>query len=73
MSRCECCDVLLSNEETRIRLKSSGEFANTCRVCLDSADILYTMPRPSWEEDVIVDPEPTEEDNFFSQEYWDER
>lgn len=74
---CDCCDTLLTSEETRIRLRSTNEFANTCRVCLDSAGLSYKLPRPSYEQDIIKDnPEELEEgtsDNPYSEDYWNER
>ncbi len=71
---CDCCDALLTPDETRIRMRSTNEFANTCRVCLDSAGLSYKMPRPHYEEDVIKDDTaefaPTDP---YSEDYWNER
>ena len=70
--RCECCNELLTYEETRIRFLHSGKFANTCRHCLDTMDTFYTLPKPSYEEEVIRD-EPVEEDDPYQNDYWNER
>lgn len=71
---CDCCDTLLSDEESRIRLKSSGEFANTCRKCLDSCGLSYKLPKPHYEEDLIKDdPEELVPTNPFTEDYWNER
>ena len=69
---CDCCDKLLTYEETRIRFKHSGAFANTCRSCLDTMDTEYTFPRPSYEEEVVRDA-PVEEDDPYQSDYWNER
>jgi hypothetical protein len=69
--KCECCDAFLTDEESRIRF-TSGRFANTCRTCLDTMDIEYRLPKPAYEEDLIVDPEPEEIDPY-TEDYWNER
>lgn len=70
--RCDCCDVLLNNEELKLRLVS-GEFANTCKVCLDAGDIKYKPLRPFYEEEVVKEVEEDEIFSPYSEEYWDER
>ena len=34
MTRCVCCDRNLSDFESTIRLRSTGEFADTCQTCI---------------------------------------
>jgi hypothetical protein len=70
--RCDCCDVLLTTEELKIKL-TDGSFANTCRVCLDSADISYKLPKPFYEDDIIKGVEIPDVFETYSEEYWDER
>lgn len=71
---CDCCDVLLTDEESRIRLRSSGEFANTCRKCLDSSGLSYKLPKPHYEEDLVKDVvDELPESSPFDEEYWNER
>lgn len=69
--KCECCDAFLTDEESRIRFQS-GTFANTCRTCLDTMDIAYKLPKPAYEDDLIIDPEPEEVDPY-TEDYWNER
>lgn len=71
--RCSCCDALLTTEETSIKLASDGSYADMCKVCLDAADILYTTKRPFYEDEVVDDEEYIEPEDFFGEEYWNER
>jgi len=40
--RCDCCDRILTDFETTLRHKKTGEFLNTCMRCLEGLDIPYT-------------------------------
>ena len=39
--RCDCCDRALTDFESTLRHKTSGEFLNTCLKCLDGLGIKY--------------------------------
>ena len=71
--RCSCCDVLLTTEETSIKLASDGSYADTCRVCLDAADIKYVIKRPFYEDDVLPEDDYIDEPDIFGEDYWAER
>lgn len=71
---CDCCGAFLTDEESRIRFSASGEFANTCRKCLDTMDVAYKLPKPAYEDDLITDPIDEEEDiDPYTEDYWNER
>lgn len=74
--RCECCDAELTDNETRIKFKHSGVFANTCLSCLATMDTPYTLPKDDNEEilDEEFEFEEYVDDPFNDEEdYWDER
>lgn len=71
--RCECCDALLTPEETRIRFEHNKEFANSCRKCLDTMDIPYKIPRAAYEEEIIRDEDPVEDIDPYQEDFWNER
>lgn len=39
MSRCDCCNKILSGFEMTIKHSTAGEYLNTCTDCLDGLDI----------------------------------
>lgn len=39
MSRCDCCNKILSGFEMTIKHSVTGEYLNTCTDCLDGLDI----------------------------------
>ena len=39
MSRCECCNVILSPAELTIKSANTGLFLDTCSSCLSTIDI----------------------------------
>ena len=73
---CDCCNEFLTNLETRIRFKHSGNLANTCLKCLKTMEIPYKLPRTSDdtedEEHTINYTEPPEP-LYDEGELWDER
>ena len=70
--KCECCGEFLTDVETRIRFRESGEFANTCLNCLSTMDVKYKLPRDT-EEDVLYEAEPDDPPLYDDEEFWDER
>lgn len=70
--RCECCDALLTDEETRTKFTVSQEFTNTCYKCLATMDIPYSKPKAPYEEDAVkVDD--SVDDWGWEEDFWDER
>ena len=78
MMRCECCNVLLTPYEGRIKLTLSGDYANACMTCLETMDVELTRPKDEFDEDILPMYKELEAqgDAFlaqFDEEYWDER
>lgn len=57
--RCSCCNRNLSDYESTLRSASTGEYLDTCRVCLKDLNI-KTMPNPR----DPADPAPQDFDDF---------
>lgn len=53
--RCDCCDVILTPQESVRRFKDSGEFTNTCSRCLRDIGVPTIEGRAYDDEVVEVD------------------
>lgn len=49
--RCECCDVILTPQESVRKFKETGAYTNTCSSCLKYIDI-PTREGKSFDEEV---------------------
>lgn len=52
---CDCCDVLLTPQESVRRFRDSGEFTNTCTRCLRDIPIPTVEGRNYKDDDDIDD------------------
>ena len=58
---CDCCDKLLSDWESSLRYKSTGDFVNTCWKCLQGLNIEVTgNPLLKRKKDEFVDEDQAE-------------
>ena len=58
---CDCCDKLLSDWESSLRYKSTGDFVNTCWKCLQGLNIEVTgNPVLKHKKDEFVDEDQAE-------------
>lgn len=61
--RCDCCDVILTTLETRLKSKTSGEYLNTCLKCLKHIpEIKVQYPKDDVEEDPDID---SDDNDYF--------
>ena len=61
--RCYCCDKNLSDYESTLRSKSTGEYLDTCLKCLQGLEIEY-VGNQSLKRKFEEDPGDLDEDNY---------
>lgn len=76
MSRCYCCDTILSTQEACAKFKGSGEYTEMCNKCIKAAELTDVVVRPNKPVDdeaetdagdsefIFSDDADTEEDNY---------
>ncbi len=55
MSRCYCCNVILTPQEACTKFKYSGEYTETCRKCLKTMDVPVITPHRSFNQNDLED------------------
>lgn len=69
---CDCCDKLLSDWETSLRLVSTGDFANTCWKCLEGLNIpVKGNPLLKRKKDEIVEERDEDVESFIPKQTFD--
>lgn len=63
--RCDCCDVILTPQESVRKFRATGEYTNTCSSCLKHID-MPTVEGRAFDEDGC------EYDMDDQQEDWEE-
>lgn len=54
MSRCECCNALLSVSEEKTKFKVSRTETNTCKKCLSTMDVEVLEVNDEYSEEDII-------------------
>lgn len=75
--RCYCCNEQLTSVESKIKWKDTGEYADTCLVCLQSIDRKVRVPyqnEDDWFDEWELKEDPEEDIlDMHEDDYWDER